>query len=881
MIQESAANYRITPVRRHGQLTPAESALAAEAGTDQEAWDGATYVYDGQKDDFGNYFVEEGDVFGVESVTPMGSDTALAPSGYSVFYMVDGGSTKGQLDNTDTVVAAGDSIESRAGGMPEEQNADGYLLVVVKGKLVNSKGEAVELTSGAAWSNYAGYGWLAHAQRFLVKEPTVSKSLEGAVAFEAASATASAAAATEGEIADGDFVYTGKNIKVGFAVDGEALDTADYALNWVSYPEGITPDPTETNGLYTVDDGLAGTYKAHLVGKGEYAGTEADVEFAVAKLDLSTMSIEAKDYAKDDATYSTAVITSPDQFSVGNVFLASTAEVTVAVNGYETAAGTSGDTFKNMGAAGNFRYLLSAKANSENVTGSCVVTVRVFGTLTPKTDFKYGTKKINGTTAAAPFETFYLDRGQSFDPEMLNIAGVYDNFEYTVTKNGVEVESFDEPGAYTVRMEQTPAANYSKGGSASGTFVVKKTYVDYSAATVFMFVDGTAIENNGTVEYDGQAVEPTFVAKNNGKVVDPANYTVELQKGGEPVESIVDPANDYAAVVEFADGTKLTIDFDVTKATIDSVQANAEFYALPADGTAAQPAFTGSTEADFDKGLKFELPADQISVVYYEAELDSKGNSNPEDDEWVKVSATTPAIDPEDLTEAGDYLAEVNILATNPTMAGTGLTAHVKVAESVAYADVDANAWYAESVYKAAQSYPVKFEYMTGIAGTNLFMPEADLTRAQTAQVVYNMAGGDDMFNLGNVQYFPTKFSDVSPLAWYAKPVYWASEAGVVTGMGDTGEFAPEQSVTREQVATMLYRYVASQGKDVSGQADLSAYTDGASVSAWAADAVEWAVAEGYMGVGTDQLRPQENISRAEMAAMSVRVQPDGAYLPL
>ena len=69
--------------------------MAATAGTDQEAWDGATYVYDGQKDDFGNYFVEEGDVFGVESVTPMGSDTALAPSGYSVFYMVDGGSTKG------------------------------------------------------------------------------------------------------------------------------------------------------------------------------------------------------------------------------------------------------------------------------------------------------------------------------------------------------------------------------------------------------------------------------------------------------------------------------------------------------------------------------------------------------------------------------------------------------------------------------------------------------------------------------------------------------------------------------------------------------------------------------------------------------------------
>ena len=74
----------------------------------------------------------------------------------------------------------------------------------------------------------------------------------------------------------------------------------------------------------------------------------------------------------------------------------------------------------------------------------------------------------------------------------------------------------------------------------------------------------------------------------------------------------------------------------------------------------------------------------------------------------------------------------------------------------------------------------------------------------------------------------------------------------------------------------MLWRYMKAQGKDVSGSADLAAYADGSSVSGWAAEAMAWAVDAEVFGVGTDVLRPQDDMSRAEMAATAVRVQPDG-----
>ena len=99
--------------------------------------------------------------------------------------------------------------------------------------------------------------------------------------------------------------------------------------------------------------------------------------------------------------------------------------------------------------------------------------------------------------------------------------------------------------------------------------------------------------------------------------------------------------------------------------------------------------------------------------------------------------------------------------------------------------------------------------------------------------------------------------------AWYADAVNWAAEKGYVSGVGD-GKFAPDASITREQMALILYRYAGSP--DASGMV-LREFADGDSVSAYAVDAIRWAVHEGLIsGMENNTLAPQGTATRAQVA---------------
>jgi hypothetical protein len=116
----------------------------------------------------------------------------------------------------------------------------------------------------------------------------------------------------------------------------------------------------------------------------------------------------------------------------------------------------------------------------------------------------------------------------------------------------------------------------------------------------------------------------------------------------------------------------------------------------------------------------------------------------------------------------------------------------------------------------------------------------------------------------------PAKFTDLKQ-DWYKDDVAWASENGIVNGMGNN-LFAPDQEVTREQAMTMLMRYAAYKGMDVSKRADLSVFSDGASVSSWAKDAVQWAVAlELIKGMPDGTFQPQGMCTRAQVATILMR----------
>jgi len=101
--------------------------------------------------------------------------------------------------------------------------------------------------------------------------------------------------------------------------------------------------------------------------------------------------------------------------------------------------------------------------------------------------------------------------------------------------------------------------------------------------------------------------------------------------------------------------------------------------------------------------------------------------------------------------------------------------------------------------------------------------------------------------------------------SWYTDAVYWAKANGIVDGYSD-GRLAPDDSITREQLVTMLWRYAKYKGQDVSATADLSTYQDGAQVSAYAAPAMQWACGTGVVQGSNGKLMPSATATRAEVA---------------
>lgn len=166
--------------------------------------------------------------------------------------------------------------------------------------------------------------------------------------------------------------------------------------------------------------------------------------------------------------------------------------------------------------------------------------------------------------------------------------------------------------------------------------------------------------------------------------------------------------------------------------------------------------------------------------------------------------------------------------------------------------DVPASAWY----YNAVE-YVYENGLMSGVSGGR-FAPDDTLTRAMLVQTLYAMEGRPAAASAG--------FADVASGDWYASAVNWAAANGVVSGVSETG-FGPNNALTREQLALILYRFAQYKGYDVAGTSDLAAYADGSSVSGWAAEAMGWAVDAGLIsGVGGNQIAPTGTASRAQVA---------------
>ena len=170
------------------------------------------------------------------------------------------------------------------------------------------------------------------------------------------------------------------------------------------------------------------------------------------------------------------------------------------------------------------------------------------------------------------------------------------------------------------------------------------------------------------------------------------------------------------------------------------------------------------------------------------------------------------------------------------------------------FTDVAKDAWYFPAV-----EYVFNNGLMNGTTATT-FAPNVNLNRAMMAAVLYNMEGKPACDKSG-------LFSDVENGKWYTDAINWAASNNIVSGMPD-GTYAPNQALTREQMASILYRYAEYKGIDVSARADLSTFTDGTTVSPWAQDVVQWAVAEKLMSGNGNELQPKGTATRAQVATV-------------
>ena len=247
----------------------------------------------------------------------------------------------------------------------------------------------------------------------------------------------------------------------------------------------------------------------------------------------------------------------------------------------------------------------------------------------------------------------------------------------------------------------------------------------------------------------------------------------------------------------------------------------------------------------FADGAVYWYCTQNSAPVFYRIDLDSPETVTKIPTQQEEQAEPTEPTEPTDETEPMPLLEE----------------AHEESCPSRCFLDVPGlDYWGHEGI-----DFVIENGLFNGMSAT-AFEPDMPMTRAMLVTVLWRAAG---MPKQGT-----NPFNDVLENEWYSDAVKWASDCDLVNGM-EEGRFCPQGSITREQMAAILYRYAKYQGKSISGTGDLSAYPDGKEVSGWAEDAMCWAVEKGIIGgLQTEKaiiLMPQGNATRAQVATIFMR----------
>ena len=700
-----------------------------------------------------------------------------------------------------------------------------------------------------------------------------------------------------------DFTYNASPQKIAFKAGGQILDEDKYTVQYFKKGADLA-NPAEALPTTPVD---AGDYVAKLTPRDGVTFTANPIDIKVEKLDLSSATLGAQ--------FSTSLVVGAETPINSKVQL-------VSVNGSTALASKlqAVDWLKNAPAdgpvgkdLGRYKAKLTAKDPADKnfkrdpVSGEIATgfSDNYVYRVAKATSMEYNDKPMDGQNVS-----IVTALGQHWDPALIKardehgaIANYTDISYINVTK-GIKDTSANNQGEYTVTA-LWHGADYEYGAAATMKVTVSTNSVDADTNAIVTF-KRQKDDKQGEVT---SAIKTTYDGTDIIKRID---YSIKSGAGTYLKEG---PSDDYT--VEFTDskGNVVTSIKDAGTYTL-TFKSKKYYIKNPSVPITIEPAKI-QTIMPFrmdEKGNAKAIEADDIgngqsSVVvapgevfirYNDGEKNTNGDLVWKDlpvDAVVKIT-NSKGEEVKKFDKADTYkisvtkpsASDTNMEITAPEMTVTATDTvnpadFLDVINPKNYTGSDPLPWYCKEVYKAKE-----LGYVHGHSGDSstpdqatLFKPEDNLTRAQFAQILLNMAGTTANETVKGLEHdekgtFRTDFSDCDDSAWYAKAVAWAHATKIVQGYGDTGEYKPDQSISRQEVATMLSRYekyvAPAQYKPGEGT-NLSGYLDSFAVDGWAESSVKWAVANKVMGVGTNLLNPRNNITRAEVAAMAVRAQPN------
>ena len=439
-----------------------------------------------------------------------------------------------------------------------------------------------------------------------------------------------------------------------------------------------------------------------------------------------------------------------------------------------------------------------------------------------------------------------VTHGAALDPEDIQICTVGEDGTLTpvegkvIGENGQVTLSFAAAGSYVLSAMGDELTNiFSPWLPVTVTAAPKSSNADVNSVTV-AGVEATAGENNTytvTLPY--------------GTDVTAGSFVIVTSDAGATVGALTNEGNVWTFTVTAEDGVTSKT-YTVTVSFTEAPKSNdAGVSSITVAGFKAVAGANNSYTVTVPYGTVVKTGSFVIVTRHPRATVSALTNTR---NIW---SFTVTA---EDGVTTAVYTVTVNTAALpEPITPGVDNKKPASKPEvKLPFTDVSTSDWFYDDV---------AFVYENGLfSGTDSrsFSPNASMTRAMLVTVLYRLEGEPTVTGRSS-------FTDVRSGAYYEKSVIWAAANGIVTGT-DSTSFSPDAKVTREQLAAILYRYAQYRKLDTDASAKLNSFTDADSVSAYASEALGWAVSEGLINGASGKLMPKGDATRAQVAAILHRL---------